>query len=87
MSNFIAIDCNADSEWYSTCASWGYDLICARQGEWDYDFVERALQHDVVAFLSKDIDIQNLLDYKFKVDKRCYNSPKKLKKFLVGKKQ
>lgn len=82
--SFIAVDCNIESTWYARCAGWGFDLICARQNEVDYDFVKRALDHNVVAFLSKDTDIQNILDYRFSVDKKCFNSPKQLRKFLFG---
>ena len=78
--SFVAIDCNVPSEWYGQVAGWGFDLICARPGETDYDFCERALAYRAVGFLSRDTDIYNVLDFKFKVDIPIAKHPKDLQR-------
>lgn len=81
---FIAIDINVEAAWYSQVAGWGFDLICARPGEMDHEFIQRAIDHDAIAFLSRDMDIQNLLDSRFDSDTPVFSSPEKMKLRLFG---
>jgi hypothetical protein len=80
--SFIAIDRNVESSWYSRVAGWGFDLICARENESDYDFVLRAIENDCIAILSKDTDIPNLIDFKFRSRMIWSNNPKALYKLI-----
>lgn len=60
---FIGMDANLKAEWFGKVAGWGFDLICARQGELDEDFIKRCLDHNVVAILTFDSDIAHLLQH------------------------
>lgn len=80
---FIAIDENIRASWYKHVASWGYDLLCARPGEGDWEFIQRCLNGGVSGFLSLDSDIPQLLYGKFNVDIPCAKTPWNLKELLI----
>lgn len=80
---FIAIDANIPGRLYSRIASWGFDLIVARQGETDEEFIERAFSHKVCGFLSYDADIPQLLYAHYNVETPCARSPEHLRSQLV----
>lgn len=82
---FIAVDNNISNKTIAEIAHWGYDLIIARHGEPDRDFIDRALYYPTIAFLSKDTDIATLLDYEG-CNLPVGNSSKQLKRLLFGKK-